>query len=139
MFALLNQLGKHQDTEFRQELVWQFSNERTTSSRDLTHTECADLIRHLERQVGKRRSVAKFTRSADHAAGDRQRKRILSMFHEMVWKTPEGELDWDRINRWMRKYSYLHKELDAYAYKELPKLVTQVNGLLTSYYRTGNA
>jgi hypothetical protein len=34
--------------------------------------------------------------------------------------------DYERINRWMLKYSYLGKQLIKYAPDELSKLVTQV-------------
>lgn len=76
--------------------------------------------------------------------GNKQRRYILSMCYKMGWTVTKTSLtgrgtytepDYERLNNWMLKYSYLHKPLNEYAYKELSRLVTQFKGLYYSQKR----
>lgn len=56
---------------------------------------------------------------------DKMRKRILSMAHELGWRTPDHKVDVARVDRWCRDYGYLKKGFNDHARFELPKLVSQ--------------
>lgn len=108
------------DSEMKAELVNVITNGRSSSTKDLTHLECDALIKNLQVSVPK--------------AGDKQRKKILSIVHELGWETPTGKIDWNALNPYLLKYGYLHKAFNDYTPKELPKLVTQFENLLRSEY-----
>lgn len=106
--------------EIKEELVYNATQGRATSSKELTHLECDSLIKSLQPDVPKE--------------GDKQRKKILSIVHELGWETPTGKIDWNALNPYLLKYGYLHKAFNDYTPKELPKLVTQFENLLRSEY-----
>ncbi len=70
---------------------------------------------------------------ADYMAGNLQRRKILSLCHELGWTYPThgGKLvvNFQSLEKWMIKYSYLHKPLNYYTPRELPLLVTQFENL----------
>lgn len=106
------------DKEMKEDLVYQFTNGRETSSAKMDIRECQALINHLG-SLNKENSDK----------GDKMRKKILSIVHELGWETPTGKIDWKRLNDYLNKYGYLHKHLNDYQYHELPKLVTQFENL----------
>jgi hypothetical protein len=120
LFAILNKLGY--DTEDRAELVYNATAGRTKSSAELHYYECQRLIQSLSGEA-----------NAEAIKADKMRKKILSICHEMGWAN-NNAIDWPRLNNWLTKYGYLHKALTNYTVKELPKLVTQFENLLKSYY-----
>lgn len=111
------------DKERKEELVYRFTQGREISSSAMTVCECHSLIDHLNSfiKIGDKKN-------------DVQRKKILSICHEMNWRTEAGQIDWKHLNEYLLKYGYLHKLLNNYTEKELPKLVTQFENLLKSYY-----
>lgn len=115
--------------EVKEELVFQFTSERTTHTKDMNIPECQALINFLSVQVGE---ANKKIQTPD----DKMRKKILSLCYEMHW-TVKGKLDWERINNWMLKYGYLHKPINEYKVNELPKLVSQFENQLKSFYAKG--
>ena len=110
--------------ENKEQLVFGFSGERTSTSKELTFEECNRLNNHLQSLVQQ---------SDDRA--DVMRKKVLSICHEMKWKLESGKIDWEHLNDWLDKYGYLHKSLNEYTEKELPKLVTQFENLLRDYLK----
>lgn len=116
-------LGKLQvDAEGKQDLVFAITKGREKSTTGLTHLECNALINDLQAKLPKNESKS-----------DKMRKKILSTCHEMRW-TINGKIDFDRLNEYLLKYGYKHKELNEYTEKELPVLVTQFDNLLISFY-----
>ncbi len=111
------------DKERKEDLVFEYSEGRCTSSADLLYTEMAQLIIFLRKQT-----------TGTFLPGNNQRKKILSLFHELGYELPGGKIDWKRVNGWLMKYGYLHKGLNDYTLKELPKLVSQVERIQTSNY-----
>lgn len=103
-------------------LVYDFTKGRETSSSKMTMEECQALINFLN---------SKKKQYADKS--DNMRKKILSICHEMQWAV-NGQIDWKRLNEFLNKSGYLHKPLNHYTLSELPKLVTQFENLLKSYY-----
>lgn len=125
--ALLKDAGLTDDKE---SIVDSFSGGRTKHVSELKKGEAAALIGHL-----------KSLDTTTHRA-DKMRNKILSMAHEMGWEKSVDKnqltkikrpIDMDRVNNWCIKYGYLHKKLDAYNYKELPRLVTQMEGVYKDY------
>ena len=59
--------------------------------------------------------------------------------HRMGWQLAPGgngaKVDMERLNAWCREKSYLGKELNAYTYSELPKLVSQFNEVYKSFLK----
>ena len=115
------------DMETKEDLVHSHTGGRTTSSSKMLINECADLIGHLKNMTEG--TASKKTNTVQ----DKMRKKILSICYEMQW-TIAGKLDWERINFWLNKYGYLHKDLNDYTISELPKLVTQFENLLNTFY-----
>lgn len=127
LWAVVNQLKI--DKEQVEELAYQYSNGRTKSTRELEVMEFQRLVNHLNSiKVGEVTIKPKEVNKAD-----KMRKKILSICHEMNWKQHQ-KLDWARINDFLKKSGYLHKVLNDYTESELPKLVTQFEQLLKSYY-----
>lgn len=112
LHGLLASLGL---TEEKENIISEFTEGRTKSSRDLSEEEADALIEKLEADEGQR---------ADH-----MRKTIISRAYEIGWgnnRTREAIKDTvAKINEWCNTHSYLHKPLNSYTLKELPKLVTQ--------------
>jgi hypothetical protein len=72
---------------------------------------------------------------ADFMKGDTQRKKVLSLCHELGWTylSTGGRMvvDFHRLRAWMDKYSYLHKPLNYYTPEELPMLITQFEEMVS--------
>lgn len=65
---------------------------------------------------------------------EKQRRYIISMTHELGWRIPgTTKADMKRLDEWMVASSYLHKKLNSYTPKELPKLVTQFQSMYKGY------
>lgn len=127
LHALITQLNI--DAETKEELVHKFTSGRTTSSSKMLVTECQSMINNLDAMTkGYTKNIAN-----ENTPENKMRRRILSICHEMGWKK-EGVLDWEKINAFLLKSGYLHKSLNEYTAKELPKLVTQFEQLLKSFY-----
>jgi hypothetical protein len=109
------------DPDHKKDLVEQVSQGRVSSSADLTIAECHRLIVHLQ----------KIADESDQGLV-RMRRKIMSICHEIGWTTAEGKVDYRRLNGWLLKYGYLHKNLNTYTAKELPQLVTQFENLAKS-------
>lgn len=75
--------------------------------------------------------MAKYQRQSPELfkKGNLQRKKILSLCHELGWTYPSygGRMvvNFVALDGWMLHYGYLHKPLNYYTPAELPKLVTQ--------------
>lgn len=118
LHALLSQTGL---MEHKEGLVLCFTCNRTTHSREMTEIEANELIGYLRQQPDR---------------AEKMRKKILSMAHEMGWhqlKNGRYVIDMSRVDGWMIKFSYLHKSLNSYKYKELPTLVTQFELVYKSF------
>lgn len=93
----------------RETLVFTYSEGVSADPKLLTVQQMAELIAHL----------------VDEGKSNRQRQKIFSLFRQQGWEKGDRP-DYERINRWMAKYSYLKKPLIKYNLDELPALVSQV-------------
>lgn len=96
----------------RHAICYQFSGGRTESSRELGDNEMLAAIKELEASL------------LELDKANTMRRKIISMAHELAWKTPTGKIDMKRVDAWCVKYGYLDKALNKYTLAELPKLVT---------------
>lgn len=117
--------------EQKQDFVYQYTNGRETSTSKMLVPECQSLINYLV--VLKQQKGMNKQRKPEQTPAQKMRRKILSICHEMGWKQ-NGAIDWDRLNGWLLKSGYLKKQLNDYTEQELPKLVTQFDQLLKSYY-----
>lgn len=106
----------------KEEIVDAATNGRTTSLRETTKEEARQLLEKLGAQP-------------KHDNRLEMIKKIYSLAHQMRWTLPNqpDKVDVQNMNERLVKYGYLHKPLDKYTYNELPKLVTQVEQMLTHY------
>jgi hypothetical protein len=116
-------LAKTDQQKNKASLVFAFTEGRTESSSEMSIGECNSLIAWLQNLDKPRVDPA-----------DKMRKKILSICHDMNWELVSGKIDWDRLNNWLKKFGYLHKGLNEYTMQELPKLVTQFENLLKTFY-----
>lgn len=111
----------------KQSLVVGFSKGRCESTKNLSFEEARQLINYLQAEansspVGGGREVA----------ANRMRRKILSYCHNMKWENADGSVNMEALDKWCLHYSYLRKKLQEYTYKELPKLVSQVQKVYAS-------
>ena len=130
LWAIVNQLKI--DKEQVEELVYQYSEGRTKSTRELSVQEFSSLTNHLE-AIKKGMTKAPEVKPTATDPADKQRKKFLSTCYDLKWTT-DGKLNWIKINEWLQQYGYLHKPLNNYTIEELPKLVTQIETLLKKDY-----
>lgn len=116
LHKLINNCGIGKD--IKKDLVLQFSNDRTDSSKFLSYQECDQLIKYL--------------RQVDPA--DKMRKKILSICHEMSWENKDGTINIYRLNGFLQKSGVIKKPLNKLSVKELPLVVTQFEQMLIKHY-----
>jgi hypothetical protein len=104
----------------RQELILDFTKGRTGSLKDLSRMELSEITRELGGRMAK-----------DPA--DVMRKKIISLLKYQGYTTEGGKADMDRIYAFIKKYGYLHKHLNSYTEKELPKLIYQCEVMKKKY------
>lgn len=120
VYALFNTTGLLSQKE---NIVAGISNGRTTSTRQLSHEESIALIQFLQAKAGNNNDLD----------ANRMRRKIISMAHQLHWYLPFSQkVDVKRVDNWCIQYGYLHKKLNYYSVKELPKLVSQFKEVFAS-------
>jgi hypothetical protein len=123
--ALLNRAGLMDD---KKDLVRMYSGGNTESVKNMMYHEARELLSHLNSFV----PPPELTK--EQRDGDRMRKRLISMAHELRWhKQGSLKIDINRIDRWCIKYGYLHKRFQEYSNKELPGLITQFENMYVQH------
>lgn len=122
--AIHTLLAKQGLKDEKRNIVMSFTAGRTESVKEMRNEEAAALIGHLKSMDPEEKSA------------DKMRNKILSMAHEMGWHIAgTAKVDMQHVNGWMRSKSYLKKDLDAYRYGELPKLVSQFEEVYKSFLK----
>ena len=104
--------------EEKNQLVWAFSGERTSSSKELNPVEVAAVLRYLQDTHKKRCQP--------------MRNKIIRYLCELGWVNDRDEADYDRINAFivgMGSNNPRKVILNFLYYSELPKVVTQVEAM----------
>jgi hypothetical protein len=114
-------LQKQNLTHHKAEMVGGATGGRTESSKELTYTEAADLIKQLQAMQPVQQWKPK--------PGEQQRRKIIAIAYNMHWEIPnpkggKPKADMNRINDWCIKFGFGHKKLNDYTVQELPKLVS---------------
>lgn len=107
--------------ELKQELVWSFSNQRTSSSRELNVQEAQALISYLKNLDPK------------EIAAEKMRRKILSKAHKLRWELENGKIDMARLNGWCIAYGGFKKSLNQHTHDELVQLVTAFDKVYKHY------
>lgn len=112
--------------DMKPELIFEASNGRTNSTKELNNDELNDLIDHLNSMQQSLQKDETVKKSIERQQADRMRKKILHYCHLMFWYIPgTQELDFNAIDQFCSDRGYLHKKLNKYSYQELPTLVSQ--------------
>ena len=122
LFAVLREAGVN-DTDERHALIDTYTGGRTHSTKELNDNEALDLIHDLGTTMGSK--------------SDRMRKKIIGIFRSMGVER-DGKADMVKIDDWCVQYGYLHKGLNDYRAKELPKLIAQVERVYESWLKKVN-
>ncbi len=120
-----NQRGEKYSAGEKAELMLRYSKGRTDTTTGLYITEARQLLTDLN----------KLLNNNTPPPGEKMRKNIIAMAHEMKWQLPNGKIDMQRVNGWCAKFGYLHKKLNEYTADELPQLVTQFKNVYKSYLK----
>lgn len=116
LHAVLNQYGA---MEQKASLVNQFTNGRTTSSRDMSQAECLALIKALKGETPKTVEKPSPKSKSNDKANRMRRKIIAMMVHGLGWT-------YNDIDAFCKKSGHIKKDkLNDYDSKELVKLVGQ--------------
>lgn len=101
------------DKETKEEMIWLYTDGRTTKISELRHGEASNVIKALLSGQAKYETPK-----------SKMIRKILSMAHEINWELPTGAIDMERVNRWVNKYGQQKKNINLYTEAELPALVT---------------
>lgn len=107
--------------EEKADLVYLYSSQRTKTSANLYESECAKLIKMLEKRwedLDEKR--------------DKRRKRVISHLAEAGYTTPQGRPDMNKIHSWVRKQKH-KKHLNDHNLKELSSLIKAAEGVRDHY------
>lgn len=119
LHATLNQRDLMED---KPHIISEFTNGRTNSARELTDAELHELCLGLHVGTVK-------------PPGDKMRKAIISVAHEMGWRTA-GRADMQRINNWCISKGKYHKKLNDHNMQELNELVSQFQIIYKKHLKT---
>lgn len=122
-FSLYNKARKagmlpHAD---HHELVADMTGGKRASLRDLSPRELWQLEQRIQELLNPRA-----------ASMQRQRRKVIAILAARGAVNTQGKPDMPRIEAWVKKYGYLHVELNDYGYEELPRLVTQAEAVMAS-------
>ena len=67
---------------------------------------------------------------------ERQRRKVISLAHELRWHLPGGKVDMAKVNAWCVAYGPEKKPLNAYPVKELAKLISQLVIVRDNFLKT---
>lgn len=114
--AVQTLISKTDNRDEKANIVSQYTNGRTESVREMNEQEAARLIDDLKRLAPNHK--------ATHG-GEKMRRKLISMAHELGWKLSNGKIDMKRVNEWCVKYGHKHVALNQYTYNDLPQLLSQ--------------
>jgi hypothetical protein len=116
LHTLLSHLGL---MEQKKDVITSFTEERTSSSKQLTRNEAAVLIDRLDKEDPAKKMI----------------RKIFAICHSMQWITPHnGDIEEKRMNQavidmFLKKRGVYKKNLRDYTFSQLPELVTQFESI----------
>ncbi len=130
LIALNTVIHKKGLMQHKADMVEGATNGRTRSSKDLYFDEARELIMALnsyaeaKNKDDKGPMVRKLFRMA-HEIGWIKKQSIVNSQQSTAGPLIAEKNDYSRVYGWVLKYGYLKKDLRRYAYKEMPKLLSQ--------------
>ena len=109
-------LAKLDREDTKRQMIQDASLGRTLHTDELSSRELESIVKHINNTIAQLNT---------NNSSDRMRKKILHYCHLMQWYTPEGNLNWARLNEWCIKFGHGHKKFNEYKPSELPTLVSQ--------------
>ncbi len=126
------------DKETKALLVYQYTNERETSSSEMEYQECNNLINHLRRMLGQNTIQTPVKQHLKTDEMDKKRKRLIAKFREMGYNTEDNKADMERINATLQKH--WHKTINEFDKTELQKVIAVVETkFIPNFYNKSNA
>lgn len=122
LMTLLSKAGVND--EARREMIYNFTNGRSESVKDLNERELQLLCNELQ---------SRFLSSDYEIQMRKKRSIVLTIATRTGIKSATG---WSEFNKWMLNSSIYKKELHAYNYEELDELIKQFRGLEGNYQKS---
>ncbi len=130
LHALLNELGV--DSETKREMVFNYTNGRTTSTKELTIDECNELINSLEKVLFKSQKQPPRERADAH---QKARRKIFILMYDCGFidsrMTTKQKIA--IINRWIANKTKFGCEFNSLTLEELSKFATQLQAVKRNY------
>lgn len=117
----------------RDEMVSTFTNGKKTGLSSLTYFEYNEFTNWMQEKLNSAKGTVSKPKKEFDVHANNMRRKIIALFAQMGYKTPDGKSDMERINAWCIKYSQYHKTLSEYSINQLPQLVTQVEKVYQSF------
>ncbi|CAN5309619.1 hypothetical protein BH09BAC1_BH09BAC1_14330 [soil metagenome] len=139
------------DAEMKGQLVYEFTNGRTSSSSEMEATECRYLISHLAEKEHQMKLATKEpqkpkpinqNRKEDKEKANKMRRKVFAFCHQLGWYVPglfkDGKpvLDYVRIDKFCIASGHAHKALNDYKVDELPMLVSQFETVFKTHLKS---
>ncbi|OQY03223.1 MAG: hypothetical protein B6I20_05450 [Bacteroidetes bacterium 4572_117] len=126
LYQLLTQLGINDDN--KEDMVYSFTNERTTKSSEMTYVECTSMIKVLERQLSKQQR-----REAE--LRQKLRRNVFKLMFDIgklnsAMDNPEKI---KVINAWIEKMFKFNKHFNYLSTAELGKAIKQLYTIRRNY------
>ena len=100
--------------ELQREMIASFTYCRTEHTTNMYRSEAIELKDKLKGMAQK-----------NDTPEQRMRRKFLHIAHLLGWKQPNGKVDIDRLNAWLRKYGMYHKSLNEMNKRELARTLGQ--------------
>jgi len=117
------------DDAQRHELVYNWTNGRTQSTKDLSEFELSQIIHRIESTIDFGKEI-----TIEMEDEKRRKRSIVLAIATRVGIFQNG--NWDDFNRFMEKSSVLHKPLYKYTNSELDKLIKQFRSIEYNYHKS---
>ncbi len=115
--SMISNLGLNDEKD---SIIEEATNNRTTSTKEMSFTEGKLLIGNLKKHCAPR---------AEDEAKRKMQNKILAIAHDLDWELSSGRVDMARLNGWCKSRSRLKKGFRSHTVKELPGLITQFEKL----------
>jgi len=127
------------NTDTKESLVAQFSENRTIKSSELTVDECRNLIGSLEAQKRTDKEQTQSERKFN-TIGQVERRKVFKIMYDIGFINNEdtGERKVYVINAWIKKKLNLDKGLNDLSVDELNKMIKQLHTVRRNYKEKEN-
>lgn len=118
----------------KEEAVYDFTQGRTRSLRQLTTWEVQELTRKMRLLSGEK--PINTIRPTEPDPRKKMVNKVIFYGHEMGLISQEaGKKNYTRFHQFIEQKGYLKKRLKDYTFEELPKLVSQMENIYKDYLK----